>query len=160
MVSDGHSFLHYCINYSQPDDAFTITELKRLWQVSGPGSIIKKKVAKKKTPNNVAHGEGSCTSDKINLGDNLEPIDDDVLQQLFSNTSDEKGSDKDEEENKNCHYNKKFRRGSALGSVFADDVSGPADGYTDCSDEDANSAANSKAKTKPPRKGTVIIRTL
>ena len=67
---------------SQPDDAFAITELNRLWQVSGPGSIIKP-VAKKKTPNNAAHGEGSCTSDKVNLGDNLEPINDDVLQQYL-----------------------------------------------------------------------------
>ena len=81
VVSDGRSFLHYCLNYSQPDDAFAIAELNRLWQVSGPGSSIKP-VAKKETPNNAAHGEGSCTSDKIDLGDNWNPS-----TTTFSNSS-------------------------------------------------------------------------
>ena len=80
----------------------------------------------------------------------MEPIDDDVLQQLFSNTFDEEGRDKDEEDDENCHYNKKFRRGSASGSVFADDVSGPADGYSDYSDDDATQPLTQKPKQSHP----------
>ena len=44
-----------------------------------------------------------------------------------------------------------------MGSVFADDVSGPADGYTDCSDEDAiTQPLTQKPKQSHPEKEPLL----